>query len=1421
MSAAGHSSPPPTSAAVLEFICLFTHDLRRKQKRWQDGRLKYHTFNNRVMVYDDRGNFVGDMHWRHDWDLVEGEEVQLERGGVIVQVQELSSRCEQDLSELLEKRAKEKQHRQMQAVARTPASSTLPRTVVRPVATRSMLPEHAQIRHRSLHQVIGTPSGHHGRAIAPEESPFEQRQQAADSPDQPAVKRRKYDPPPSKSGYASALFGQALTLSATPTSSVPLVRRRQIREADPSQEDDDITTRTVQEEPRPPLRDQPKVSRHFNQPRERPIPTESAKSNALNHRDGEDDEEPVGHKKKRGLPRKQGIERWGEPAPIDVEVIDIGSPDTTPAKESLRSSRAEKKAAKQQKVHKTDDKPAAASSGYGPDTRRTTNDRVDDVFDKNLGTEKVSKIQERNERSKKSNTTQSVAKRAVAKPSAAKIDDHLEAATFPARAPTIPVTELRIKSRKKRGLMMMSDLHRRPHEQSSAASRIPCDAKKAMEIEETDYSFRSPSPLPYEKPHQRDSHPKGNLGLPRADSTELGEPEKDTSSLSLEAHRGSKSEERGRHSKQPARNASSIQLGEDDQFPPPTSPRPQDGSARKNDDRTVIQRKISKELGVEDDSSRLASSPPALSARLPRTREAGDPADDMNFMTSNQGDDFRDAFQLDIEGPTVKLVDDAVNMVHTGSPQEKDSDPYRLPSSSPEEQLELPARVASSVVVRAPRKADQRRRLNSEDVPDERQSADDAKGTNKVGQPAKRPRAFLRNVVLDESDELDAPSAAPEWVEGSVDEPLDIDFDNNLKPLTKQHKSKQSTKEKSKDLEAPDQDEIGSDSGEVLPKKQAKSRQARTATKRKSLVQEQDFDVESEDEQPVKRRMATRKLRNRATEPEAAPLPSEQEDSEEEPSSRGSRKKMNPKISKGRPRLEKIKNSVKSRELIGFNLSATKAPLGFRGIGMPFGILSSPATESIPRRTECHAAIEPSSDSLLASIHEQMPVATSDVLQMMVEADEMAVDTRLPKGGCNAQLPETASTSLIPEDHMPGNGVEVSEDPARTEIPQSEYRDSPRVGSATATKRTEPASPYYERQTSATSGVIQLAPEQSEDVAEPAADEAMISATKVSTVIPVIPPSMKSIAAKQHQNTSNVFASKLHEVSKENEIEALIEAGPAALPSLPACRAPEPNPVPALQMQSFNTANADTEQRRPEQVEVSAEKPPSAAVRRQTPNFKPPTKVKVNTAQSDNESNLQCDRPGVKDVEIESNQVPPTKLTRALSRSSSGLVDTAKAQTAKPGLDVKEGARADQEHTLPAERHHRVGLHRTVSATRRINNITIEPLQPAISNDPTPAGSSTKSAPNARIANPASRGRKAAVKADAKGPVPQRMLPPTQPFAMVPISTADFSLTPIEEPPKEPERPKKKMTFPGFQSAKGEGPWSREAFDLLESGRPG
>ncbi|RYP06675.1 hypothetical protein DL764_003021 [Monosporascus ibericus] len=215
-----------SSALVLEFVCLFTHDLRRKQKRWQDGRLKYHTFNKRVMVYDERGNFVGDTHWREDFEFGDGEELELERGGTIVQVAECTGSRDQDLSELIDKRAQEKIQRQSAAVTRRHPTLE-PAAPQPPLAAAAAASPHFQLRHRPLHHLIGTPTGHHGRAHIPPESPYEQRrQQLEQSPqnntNRPAKRRKRDVSPPSKSGYAQSLFGVTLTLSGRPMSPAPV-----------------------------------------------------------------------------------------------------------------------------------------------------------------------------------------------------------------------------------------------------------------------------------------------------------------------------------------------------------------------------------------------------------------------------------------------------------------------------------------------------------------------------------------------------------------------------------------------------------------------------------------------------------------------------------------------------------------------------------------------------------------------------------------------------------------------------------------------------------------------------------------------------------------------------------------------------------------------------------------------------------------------------------------------------------------------------------------------------------------------------------------------------------------------------------------------------------------------------------------------
>ncbi|KAA8641811.1 DNA helicase ZGRF1-like domain-containing protein [Aspergillus tanneri] len=84
------------TAPVIKFRCLYTYDLRRKAKRWQDGYLRFHTFNKRVMAYDTTGNFIGDLHWRQDESVQDGDELELDRG-VLIQVCESVEKTETDL----------------------------------------------------------------------------------------------------------------------------------------------------------------------------------------------------------------------------------------------------------------------------------------------------------------------------------------------------------------------------------------------------------------------------------------------------------------------------------------------------------------------------------------------------------------------------------------------------------------------------------------------------------------------------------------------------------------------------------------------------------------------------------------------------------------------------------------------------------------------------------------------------------------------------------------------------------------------------------------------------------------------------------------------------------------------------------------------------------------------------------------------------------------------------------------------------------------------------------------------------------------------------------------------------------------------------------------------------------------------------
>jgi hypothetical protein len=176
-------SQSQVTASVVKFRCLYTHDLRRKSKRWQDGYLKYHAFNKRVMVYDEQGNYIGDHHWRSVDEVQDGDELELDKGALI-QVGEKMSTTQTDLSNLFDKRTSQGSPQSHEPASQAPRTST-------PRSSCSSQP------FRSLNDLLGikkTPIGHLV-------SPYEERHPPPPSsdislPSQRAPKRPKVAPRP-------------------------------------------------------------------------------------------------------------------------------------------------------------------------------------------------------------------------------------------------------------------------------------------------------------------------------------------------------------------------------------------------------------------------------------------------------------------------------------------------------------------------------------------------------------------------------------------------------------------------------------------------------------------------------------------------------------------------------------------------------------------------------------------------------------------------------------------------------------------------------------------------------------------------------------------------------------------------------------------------------------------------------------------------------------------------------------------------------------------------------------------------------------------------------------------------------------------------------------------------------------------------
>lgn len=170
-----------TKAPVIKFQCLFSHDLRRKAKRWQDGYLNFHTFNKRIMVYDLTANSIGDLHWRRDSQPCDGDELELERG-VLVQVGECIEKSQTDLTELLDKR--KSQHTLPPPKASSPQHRA-PASFRNPAAPQPL---------KSLNELLGIKRTPIGKATLTTKSPYEIRNRGTETTNR-APKRQKLAAP--------------------------------------------------------------------------------------------------------------------------------------------------------------------------------------------------------------------------------------------------------------------------------------------------------------------------------------------------------------------------------------------------------------------------------------------------------------------------------------------------------------------------------------------------------------------------------------------------------------------------------------------------------------------------------------------------------------------------------------------------------------------------------------------------------------------------------------------------------------------------------------------------------------------------------------------------------------------------------------------------------------------------------------------------------------------------------------------------------------------------------------------------------------------------------------------------------------------------------------------------------------------------
>ncbi|KAJ6782928.1 hypothetical protein PWT90_03080 [Aphanocladium album] len=520
-SPAGHDGPP-SSATVYDFICLFTHDLKRKQKRWQDGKLKYHSFNKKIMVYDDRGHFVGDAHWDQEGDLATGDELSLDRGMALVQVDECTGEKQQDLTDLLDKRAREVEKRRQIAAAKTrptPRSSLAGGVQPQPPPP----PQHQQ--QRPLSALVQSPA-RIGRASIPAHSPYEARQsklhqnQPPVGDAQPTVperappaKRRRTSPsPPSKAGHARSLFGATLNLSSCPGPELMAARARALRarmqsqaeaSATPQEDEDSEAQQPVQSSPLF-VQDRPEAtpSKPVKEQRStlQPVTRHPIASARAVMRDAEEvgnrdvemqiaDDEDGQQENAPKRQRKEAKKPERRPVALKDTVNDVDAEDAPLVSEKALKRKKDKEFSKSRHSRETEDEPHEIRNKKPAAARRSPSPEPMVIDDEPEAVEEAPRPRKTTKESRQKKKARD------------QIQQEL-APVYEAPKPKEPRTTLRMRSRQKRGLLMM----RQP------VAPLPEPQEPVEEVD--DRVAKTPTPEPSPPPFLRSPSPPEELIIP-------------------------------------------------------------------------------------------------------------------------------------------------------------------------------------------------------------------------------------------------------------------------------------------------------------------------------------------------------------------------------------------------------------------------------------------------------------------------------------------------------------------------------------------------------------------------------------------------------------------------------------------------------------------------------------------------------------------------------------------------------------------------------------------------------------------------------------------------------------------------------------------------------------------------------------------